>query len=65
VKERYAILLDEKEQAVGMKPSSMLDRVLFQKIETSSEGGFKELDDDYLQLIADKYEVKICLKSGD
>ena len=64
-KERYAILLEEKEQAVGMKPGSMLDRVLFQKIETSSEGGIKELDDDYLQLIADKYEVKTCLKSGD
>ncbi|KAN0091926.1 cytochrome P450 [Hyaloscypha variabilis] len=56
-RERYAILLDEKEQAVGMKPSSMLDRVLFQKIETSSEGGFKELDDDYLQLIADNMKT--------
>ena len=56
-KERYAILIEEKEQAVDMKPGSMLDRVLFQKIETGSEGGIEELNADYLQLIADKYEV--------
>ncbi|KAE9367035.1 cytochrome P450 [Stipitochalara longipes BDJ] len=56
-KERYAVLIEEKEQAKVTKPGSMLDRVLFQKIETSSEGSIEALDADYLQLIADNMKT--------
>jgi cytochrome P450 len=62
-KERYAILKDEKEHGVGQKSGSILDRVLLEKVEASDTGGKDELDAKYLQLIADKYEVEICLLS--
>lgn len=60
-KERYAILRDEKEREMSQKASSVLDRVLLEKVESSSISGLEELDSEYLQLIADKYEIEICL----
>jgi cytochrome P450 len=56
-KRRFAILRDEKEPATSRKASSILDRILLDKIEASNVNldDKEELDAEYLQLIADKY----------
>lgn len=54
-KERFAVMKDEKEPPTRRNASSILDRVLLEKIEDSGGGRKEELDAEYLQLVVDKY----------
>jgi cytochrome P450 len=58
-KGRFAILKDEKEPAVSRKANSILDRILLDKVEARTVSAKEELDAEYLQVIADKYDVEI------
>jgi cytochrome P450 len=53
-RERFAVMKDEKEPPTRRNASSILDRVLLEKIQ---DGGDRkeELDAEYLQLVVDKY----------
>jgi hypothetical protein len=61
-KRRFAILKDDKEPATSRKASSILDRILLDRIEASNVNlnGKEQLGAEYLQLIADKY-VCCCI----
>lgn len=56
-KERFAILRAEEEPATSLKACSILDRVLLERVEASTAGEKEELDAEYLQVIADKYDI--------
>jgi cytochrome P450 len=53
-KERFAIMKDEKEPPTRRNASSILDRVLSERVEDSTGGRNHELDAEYLQLVVDK-----------
>jgi hypothetical protein len=61
-KERFAILKDEKDPTMSRKANSILDRILLDKVEASATSAKEELDAEYLQVIADKYDVGIQVR---